>query len=307
MIFSRVFQAMDCDCELRVDCDSEQDADHGLALVTTETERIQTKYSSDREHSHWQQLVADAGSGSGVSVDDETACLLDMAELGHIISEGLFDVTLSALLEIWDRNAASLPDALAIAEALSKSGWSRVDWQRPVLILPDVGMQIDLGGLIKEYTADTCIKLLQAHGFCSALVNLGGDVAACLENESSPSWEVEIKRSHTTRATPVRVLISTGGLATRGDFDRCMVVNGIRYSHLLDPRTGWPVQGLASVSVLASQCVTAGVLATTAIARGPGRGPAWLERMEVEFLCTNSAGQRSGPLNLPAENASGVA
>jgi thiamine biosynthesis lipoprotein len=307
MIFCRTFKAMNSYCEIRMNCASEQDADRGLTLVTTEVERIEAKYSSYRSNSHWQQLVVDAGSGSGVSVDDETARLLDMAELGHTVSEGLCDVTLSALLDIWDWQAASLPNTRTIAEAMRKSGWSLVNWQRPVLVLPDVGMRIDLGSLIKEYTADTCIKLLQEHGFASAMVQLGRDVAACLEDDSEPPWKVEIKQSYANRNRTVLVLVRNGGLATRGDFDRCMVVNGIRYSHLLDPRTGWPVQGLASVSVLAPQCATAGMLATTAMVRGEGRGPAWLEQMEVDFLCTNSAGQRSGPLHIPAQNASGVA
>ena len=307
MIHIRNFKAVDSDCEMRVDCHAESDADSALALVTEEVERIDAKYSCKRKQSHWQQLVAKAGSGSGVAVDDETARLLDMAELGHTASEGLFDVTLSALFEIWSRHAACLPNARAIAEAMSRSGWSRVGWQRPLLTLPDVGMRMDFGGLIKEYAADACISRLREHGFSSALVALGDDVAACLKNNSYKPWQVDVRQSHGARNDPVRVEIKTGGIATRGDFDRCMVFNGIRYSHLLDPRTGWPVQGLASVSVVASECVIAGVLATTAMVRGPARGPTWLERLDVQYLCTDSAGQRSGPLHPFTEQESGVA
>lgn len=307
MILSRNFRAMDSDCEVRIDCRDESDADRGLALVAEEVKRIEAKYSADRKQSHWQQLVARAASGTAVAVDDETARILDMAEAAYTLSEGLFDVTLSALLDIWDWHAASLPSSRAIADAMSKSGWSRVDWQRPMLTLPDVGMRMDLGGLIKEYTADACIGLLREHGFRAALVDLGGDIAAYLEDESDQPWQVDIRQSRVTRKVPARVQITTGGMATRGDFDRCMVINGIRYSHLLDPRNGWPVQGLASVTVIAAQCVTAGVLATTAMVRGPTRGPVWLQGMEVDYLCTDSAGRRSGPMEPPLEQSSGVA
>jgi thiamine biosynthesis lipoprotein len=307
MIFSHSFSAMDSDCEVRLVCKNHGDAERGFALVVDEVERIEAKYSIDRKQSPWQQMVQDAGSGQPVKVDEETSRLLDMAEMGYTLSEGLFDVTLTPLVEIWDWNKAAMPGSAAIAEAKSRSGWGLVDWQRPNLLLPDLGMKMDLRGLCKEYSADACIELLQQEGFGFALVDLGGDVAACQDDESKPAWQVEIRQSRSAELPAAKIELRNGGLATRGDYDLCMVVNGIRYSHMLDPRNGWPVQGLASVSVLAPQCVTAGVLATTAMVRGPHQGPPWLQRMDVEYMCTDSAGKRSGPLDRPSGRASNVA
>ena len=130
MIFSHSFKAMDCDCEVRLACENQHEAEHGFQIVVDEVGRIEAKYSTDRENSPWLDLIREAGSGVPVKVDDESARLLDMAEMGYTLSEGLFDITLTPLVEIWNWNKASMPSSGSITEAMAKSGWSRVDWQK---------------------------------------------------------------------------------------------------------------------------------------------------------------------------------
>ena len=149
-------------------------------------------------------------------------------------------------------------------------GWSRVTWKRPALTLPP-GMEIDLGGIGKEYAVDRVAELLSARTTAAVLVNFGGDLRAVGTRRAGTGWEVGVERPGAEDSAALGLRLETGALATSGDARRFLLKDGVRYGHILDPRTGWPVGGAPrAVTVLGDTCLEAGLLATLALLHGAG-------------------------------------
>ena len=175
-------------------------------------------------------------------------------------------------------------------------GWGKLRWQRPQLVLPLAGMQLDFGGYVKEYAADRVAGLCRELGLRHGLVDLGGDLAVVGPHPDGSPWRVGIRHPRAPEGAIASLALTAGGIATSGDYERCLVVDGRRYAHLLNPKTGWPVDGLASVTVAASHCLIAGTASTIAMLKGARAGPAWLDRLGLPSLRVDSEGNLSGPL-----------
>jgi thiamine biosynthesis lipoprotein len=163
-------------------------------------------------------------------------------------------------------------------------------------VLPLAGMQLDFGGFVKEYAADRVAALCRELGLRHGLVDLGGDLAAIGPHPDGSPWRVGIRHPRAPAGAIASIAFSAGGIATSGDYERCMVVDGKRYAHVLDPKTGWPVSGLASVTVAASHCLIAGTASTIAMLKGAQGGPAWLDRLGLPNLRVDADGNQTGPL-----------
>jgi thiamine biosynthesis lipoprotein len=137
---------------------------------------------------------------------------------------------------------------------------------------------------VKEYAADRVASLCRQRGTWHGLVDLGGDLAVVGPHPDGSPWRVGIRDPRRRDAALLCVDVFGGGVATSGDYERCMVVDGVRYGHVLDPRSGWPVDGLASVSVLASHCLIAGTASTVAMLKGRVEAPRWLEALELPHV-----------------------
>jgi FAD:protein FMN transferase len=164
---------------------------------------------------------------------------------------------------------------------LALVGWSKVEWRRPILRL-EPGMQVDFGGIGKEYAVDLAVGVAEqiAPGL-SCLVNFGGDMAVRVPRRDQP-WRVGIEHAARSGLATILIELQRGGVATSGDSRRFVVRDGKRYSHVLDARTGWPVDGAPhSVTVAADTCTQAGGLATLALLQGSGAG-AFLNEQKVQ-------------------------
>jgi len=253
-----------------------------MAFAAGEAFRIERKFGRYRPEGEVHRIHG--ARGRPVEVDEETANLLDYAVLCHESSEGRFDITSGVLRRVWRFDGGStVPGPEAVREVLALVGWERVRWERPVLQLPE-GMEIDLGGLGKEYAVDRAAALVGQEAACSFLVNFGGDLFASGPRRGGKPWAVGVDDpDHTGQAPLYRVDLERGGLATSGDARRFLMHEGRRLGHILDPRTGWPVEGAPrSVTVLAGTCLEAGTLSTLAYLRGPG-AEAFLLEQGVEF------------------------
>src|SRR5262249_53148450 len=144
-------------------------------------------------------------------------------------------------------------------------GWNHVEWQRPFVRLPKSGMELDFGGYVKEYAADVAANACRAAGVEHGLVELGGDVRIIGPHPEGSPWRVGIQHRRSLDRPIAYVDVAGGAVATSGDYERCMTVDGQRYCHVLNPKTGWPVRGIAGVSVLAPQCLIAGTATTIAM------------------------------------------
>jgi len=256
-------------CEVLVDTDDEAAALAATTAARDEASRIECKFSRYRADNVVHAI--NHAEGRPVAVDEETAGLLDYAAICHEISEGRFDITSGVLRRTWTFDGREhAPDGGAIAAALALVGWARATWRERTLTLP-AGMELDLGGIGKEYAVDRAATRVAEVTDAACLVNFGGDLRASGPRRGGRPWLVGVEDPAAPGAGPERRLeLARGALATSGDARRFLFVNGRRLGHILDPRTGWPVAGAPrSVTVMACSCIEAGTLATLAILRGP--------------------------------------
>jgi thiamine biosynthesis lipoprotein len=268
------FAAMASPCEVLVEGIGEPLAAKVAAAAETEALRIERKFSRYRDDSVIAAIHA--ARGRVIEVDAETADLLDYAATCHALSAGLFDITSGVLRAVWRFDGSDrVPEPAAVQALLPFVGWPRVQWQRPRLMLP-AGMELDLGGIGKEYAVDRTLALLrQAAPQAALLVNFGGDLAVTGPRASGRPWQVGVERPGGQGAA-LQLELAAGALATSGDARRFLLKDGVRLGHILDPRDGWPVRGAPrSVTVAAGRCIEAGTLATLALLQGPA-AESWL-------------------------------
>lgn len=262
------FTAMASPCVVLVDTLDERTGLEVGEIVKAEALRIEAKFSRYRP-----SVVTDINrnAGSAIEVDSETADLIDYSVRCHELSEGLFDITSGALRRVWTfdgSGAGSVPTEARLREVLECVGWHRVTWNRPVLTLAR-GMELDFGGIGKEYAVDRALTLAQLRSPDPLLVNFGGDLRVSGPRRDGSSWRVAIEDADRAGASVGLLELVQGALATSGDTYRHVIKDGQRYGHVLDPRTGWPVGAAPrSVTVHAATCTEAGLLAKLALLRG---------------------------------------
>jgi len=298
------FAAMASSCEIRIAALSRRKAEPLAKLAMAEVHRIEAKFSRYRDGSVVSRINAVAGSGRAVDVDDETCHLLDFAASLHAVSDGLFDITSGTLRKAWDFRARRLPLPGQIDELLALVGWAKVVWKAPRIELPLPGMELDFGGFGKEYAADRAATLLRAHGVRHGMVDLGGDIRLVGPRRGNAPWILGIQDPRDTQRLLARLTLVSGALATSGDYERYFEVGGVRYCHVLDPRTGWPVNAWRSVSVAAPTCLAAGALTTVAMLKGQD-AIAFLESQNVEYLAVDSNGGLHRDANRAVVRAAG--
>lgn len=276
--FQVSFQAMASDCELLIDLPEQRIgfAKHLADIAVREVWRIERKYSRYLSENTFTRIHKQ--SGHWQEIDDETYRLLEFADQGWQISDGLFDLTSGVLRKVWSFNGSDqLPEQADIQVLLSDIGWSKLDYRKvgdkAELLLPE-GMELDFGGIGKEYAVDRALGLMLAEAQAdetsvSVLVNLGGDMACSGLRLNGESWKVAIERPDTDESSLALLSLAGGGLATSGDSRRYLLKEGVRYSHVLNPKTGWPVESaLRSITVAAPSCVQSGLIATLALLQG---------------------------------------
>ena len=276
------FVAMASPCELLLETADTHTAHEMGRVAAQEAWRIESKYSRYRPESIVS--VINRSQGHAVVVDGETAALLDYAAQCHLLSDGRFDITSGVLRRCWRFDGSDrLPEPAAVAALLPLIGFEKVQWRASRITVP-AGMEIDFGGIGKEYAVDRVLCLIAARFAGAALVNFGGDLATNRAPGTGP-WQVGVERPGTEREARLLLELSRGGLATSGDTHRFLLRDGVRYGHILDVRTGWPVpQVPRSVTVAATSCVEAGMCATFAMLQGIG-AEAFLDEQGFRYWC----------------------
>lgn len=278
-----VFQAMATPCEVRLETLDFTLAEHVARAVETETRRIEQKFSRYRADSVVSRI--NAAAGLAMEVDSETAMLLDFADQCHRLSDGLFDITSGALRRVWRFDGSDrVPSAAQVTAVLPQVGWNKVRWEPPFITL-GAGMEIDFGGLAKEYAVDRAVALAGQITRVPALINFGGDLCVSGPRGDGSRWKVAIESVERSGALAAMLELSHGALATSGDARRFVLKAGVRYGHILNPRTGWPIaEALRSVTVAAATCIEAGMTATMTILQGKN-AERFLKREGIKAWC----------------------
>jgi thiamine biosynthesis lipoprotein len=289
--FRYTFHAMAAEHELQLFAASARLAQCAADAAIADVARIEAKYSRYRDDSVTTRINRAAGR-ERVTIDAETVALLRYADQCFRLSEGAFDVTSGVLRRVWDFRAqpARVPAADAIAAARACIGWSDVEWDDRGVRLPREGMEIDFGGIGKEYAADRVATICLEHGIAHALVNLGGDVRVIGGQPDGSPWCVGIRDPRVPDRAAALLEVDDGAVATSGDYERYFDLDGRRYCHILDPRSGMPVTHWQSISVVAPLCIVAGSCATIAMLFEE-RALAFLAAQRYDYLAIDAAGQ----------------
>lgn len=278
------FLAMASPCEVLCESDAADEVRRLTTLVATEAWRIEDKLSRYLP-GNIVSRINEAG-GQGVEVDSETAQLIDFSITLHELSAGRFDITSGVLRRVWTFDGGrKVPSRSSVTEVLQRVGWNRVRWDAPILQMQP-GMEIDFGGIGKEYAVDRAATLLREATAASCLVNFGGDLVGVRKPRLRDAWKVGVEAINPRNTSADKLLnLQIGGLATSGDARRFLLRDGIRYSHILDPLTGWPVPDAPrAVTVAADTCTQAGMLSTLAMLEG-AHAEAFLDAQAVRYWC----------------------
>ncbi|RLT94548.1 MAG: FAD:protein FMN transferase [Ketobacter sp.] len=282
-------------CTLHLYLDATANADAVIQTVECEVLRLEQKFSRYRNDSLAADIMQAAARGGSIEVDAESAGLLDYAATLWQQSDGLFDITSGLLRRVWDFKSGRVPSAQAVSDILPHIGWDKLDWNNPVLGFPHAGMEVDFGGYVKEYAADSAAAVARQQGVEHGLIELGGDIRVIGPHPDGRPWQVGVRHPRLEGAVLAQVALEQGAVASSGDYERAMVVDGKRYGHILNPKTGWPVRGLMAVTVLAEHCLLAGTACTVAMLKGE-EGPPWLDQLGLTWMAMDEHGAVLGNL-----------
>jgi thiamine biosynthesis lipoprotein len=274
------FRAMASPCEILMAPCAENDAKKLSLLAFSEVKRIEQKFSRYRDDNVVFKI--NNSKGERIDIDEEVHRLLVFSDQCNRISEGLFDITSGVLRRVWTFDGGDkLPAITDIKKYLPLVGWKKVEWDEQSIRLK-VDMELDFGGIGKEYAADRVLLLLTETISLPYLVNLGGDIATNGALFPDHEWIVGIEALVDNQVSKV-LHLQEGAIATSGDSRRYLINGGVRYSHILNPQTGWPIENAPhAITVMAASCVQAGMLSSLALLQG-ARSEEFLDEMDVTF------------------------
>jgi FAD:protein FMN transferase len=201
-----------------------------------------------------------------IVVDDEVFQLVSRAIKVSKITSGAFDISYASMDKIWkfDGSMTAMPSAESIKKSVERIGYQKIilDEKTHSIFLKDQGMKLGLGGIGQGYIADKVKALLQSKGCVSGIVNVSGDVNTWGKQLDGTPWTVAIINPINKNKVFALFPLEDSAVETSGSYEKYVIFNGIRYSHIIDPRTGYPAQGVVSVSVFAKQTEVADALAT---------------------------------------------
>lgn len=237
---------------------------------------VDSLMSNYRPDSDVSRVNRSAGNGEWIAVAPGTFEVLTASIEYARTSSGAFDPTVGPLVDVWGfyRERGNVPAASALDSARALVGWRliEIDAARRRVRLPRAGMRLDFGAIAKGYAVDLALEAARAAGAGRAMIDLGGNIGVLGPAPEGSAWPLGLSHPRDPEAPFAVVHVERGALATSGDYERFFLHDGVRYAHLLDPRTGWPVQGVASVAVLAPTGIASDALSTMLFVLGPDRG-----------------------------------
>ncbi|MDD5223958.1 MAG: FAD:protein FMN transferase [bacterium] len=254
-----------------------------MAAAWGEIERLEQSLSERRADSEIARINRNAGI-SRVQVGPSTLEVIRMALEFSRRSGGAFDPTWAALAfdpRGWriDPNQPRVPSPEDLRLILPRVDYRkvRISESESWVFLPEPGMVLGLGGIAKGYIVDRAVRELESRGAIAGIVNGGGDLRVFGKPRSGKAWRIGVRDPFHPDRILARVPVTQGAVATSGNYERAMVVNGIRYHHIFDPHTGWPARGLAQVTIAAPAAVTAEAAALSVFVLGKEKGREFLK------------------------------
>lgn len=268
------FHAMGTQCRVLLEEPSRASANAYLDRLLNWIADFESRFSRFIDTSVVGRINASAGTG-WVEMDAEADRLFSLCTHLHFLTRGILDASALPLLRVWNWKASPpvLPSAEAVEAARALVGWNKVERRPGGVALPLKGMGIDLGGVGKEYAVDMAVEMSQQHGIKNILVDFGQDLRVKGAPPGKPAWHIGLEDPFNPGRCWGSVALNDGAVASSGDYLRGFTVEGRRYGHILDPRTGWPVDnGCRAAVAIAPSCTMAGALTTAAFVLGVPEG-----------------------------------
>lgn len=289
------WNALGTRCEVQYVCADDHSARAFEAEVVGWVTAFEARYSRFRPDSLVSHINAAAGC-DWVPIDAEMEMFLDLSGSLHQLTQGVLDVTALPLMRLWDYRAAQprIPGDAEITAAKRLVGFQKIQRKPGQVRLPEAGMALDFGGWGKEYAVDVAAQIARRRGIANALVDFGHDLFALGAAPGKPAWHIGLE-------DPVRpgegcwssLAARDVGVASSGDYIRGFTIDGKRYGHIIDPRTGWPVaNGCRQVNVIAKACVQAGALSTAIFILGPEIGLKIVQDLMTAEACVVTGRER---------------
>ena len=254
-----------------------------------EIEAVADRYTGDSEISRMNRTAADGP----VFVSDDMIEMLLMAEALSERTEGAFDITIAQLLDLWGfTNEPRLPAPEEIEALLSSVCHSCVvvDDENMTVYYDAPDLSVDLGGIAKGYAVDEAVKVLKSLSVTSAVINAGGDMAVVGKKGDVP-WRIGIQHPRDSQELIAVLDIADRSVVTSGDYERFFFTDGVRYHHIIDPRTGYPAGMTMSVTVVTDNTAVADALATAYFVMGPEKALETARRTDgIDILVVDSDG-----------------
>ena len=271
--------------EITVSHADENVANLAMTQAFDEMRRIEKLMSPHLLDSEISQLNRSAG-GAALALSPEVVEVLREAARWSEASAGAFDVTIEPVARLWNFDEAEpqVPDPERLKRALTKINYRDIKIKNGRVRLTQPGMAINLGGIAKGYAVDRAAAILRGL-VPNAIINAGGDLTAFGRRDPEHPWIIGLQHPRQPNKVLASFAVEKRGVATSGDYQKYFIRDGIRYHHILNPKTGQPARGLTSVTVIASNVMQADALATAAFVMGAERSLAWIDTLpEVEAL-----------------------
>lgn len=274
-VFQRKLTMLTSPFEVTVVANDSVQANKYIDAAIAETSRIENLLSDWKPESQISKVNQNAGIQS-IKVDDEIFELIKRAIKISILTDGAFDISYASMDNIWkfDGSMKQMPSSEAIKKSLEKVGYQKIilDENKKTILLRDIGMKLGLGGIAQGFIADKIKKLLVEMGCTSGIANVSGDISAWGKQPDGKPWTVGIVNPLNKTKAFGLLPITHGAVVTSGNYEKFVTFNNVRYSHIIDPRTGYPASKIISVTVFAPKAELADALATSIFVMGSDVG-----------------------------------
>lgn len=293
-IFKRELGLMGSNFDITVIADSKKEAENYIDLAVVEMQRIEELISSWKSTSQTSAINRNAGL-KPVQVDNELFQLIKRSIAISKITDGAFDISFAAIDKIWVFNGeeTQVPDKALISSSVNAIGYKNIklDEKNSTVFLTQKGMKIGFGAIGKGYAADKAKKLLMEKGVSGGIINASGDMNAWGLQPKGELWKVAITNPMDNSKNYGLFDLKNNAVVTSGNYEKFLLIDGERYAHIIDPRTGMPTKGILSVTVFAPKAELADALATSIFVMGSEVGLNMINQLpDVEAIIVKNDG-----------------
>ena len=301
-VHKKVLKLMGSRFEITVIEEDETVAWNAINAAIEEIERIEALISSWDPNSQTSALNQNAGL-KPLKVDSELYQLVSRAKKISILTNGAFDISYASMDKIWkfDGTMNQVPDKIEVAQSVEKIDFNRISLNKELgtVYLEDAGMKIGFGAIGKGYAANRGRLVMQDLGIKNGIVNAGGDLMAWGTDEYEKPWRVAIADPKDKGQAIGWLNIQNMSVVTSGNYEKFVVIDNEKYSHIIDPRTGYPVKGLKSVTIVCPDAELADALATSVFVMGKTNGLELVNTLaDVECIIVDDKDQLTTSENL---------